>query len=133
MVAKITYAQGISQSVPNRRINIKGGFELFIPADQAEHVGNACLEAGQAAELMAIGLGARDTLRLGAGYLLYGNYIDAETTPLEAGLQRLVRFEGAPFVGREALRKQQVEGIKITGWDQDGRCGNSAPWVYRLE
>lgn len=85
---------------------------MFIPADQAEHIWNACLKAGQAAELTPIGLGARDMLRPEAGYLLYGNDIDAETTPLEAGLQRLVRFEGGPFLGREASRKQQVEGIK---------------------
>ena len=118
---------GVSSLIARTGYTGEDGFELFIPADQAEHIWNACLKAGQAAELMPIGLGARDTLRLEAGYLLYGNDIDAETTPLEAGLQRLVRFEGGPsqggpsqggpsqgrpFLGREALRKQQVEGIK---------------------
>ena len=113
---------GVSSLIARTGYIGEDGFELFIPADQAEHVWNACWEAGQEAQLMPIGLGARDTLRLEAGYLLYGNDIDAETTPLEAGLQRLVRFEGepslgspfqgSPFLGREALRKQQVEGIK---------------------
>ncbi len=113
---------GVSSLIARTGYTGEDGFELFIPADQAEHVWNACLEAGQEAELMPIGLGARDTLRLEAGYLLYGNDIDAETTPLEAGLQRLVRFEagpsqggpsqGGPFLGREALRKQRGDGIK---------------------
>ncbi len=103
---------GVSGLIARTGYTGEDGFELFIPAEQAEHVWNACLEVGQAAELMPIGLGARDTLRLEAGYLLYGNDIDAETTPLEAGLQRLVRFGDEPFQGREALRKQQGEGIK---------------------
>ena len=88
------------------------GFELFVPAERAEHIWQACCEAGRASNLAPIGLGARDTLRLEAGYLLYGNDIDAHTTPLEAGLQRLVRFEAGAFVGHEALRKQQTGGIE---------------------
>ncbi len=98
---------GVSSLIARTRHTGEDGFELFIPADQAEHVWNACLEAGQAAELMPIGLGVRDTFRLEAGYLFYGNDIDAKTTPMEPGLQRLVRFEGGPTVGREVLRKQQ--------------------------
>ncbi len=88
------------------------GFELFVPAERAEHIWQACGEAGRTANLVPVGLGARDTLRLEAGYLLYGNDIDARTTPLEAGLQRLVHFEAGPFVGSEALRKQQANGIE---------------------
>ena len=88
------------------------GFELFVPAERAEHIWQACCEAGRTSNLVPIGLGARDTLRLEAGYLLYGNDIDAHTTPLEAGLQRLVHFEAGPFIGHEALRKQQAGGIE---------------------
>lgn len=96
------------------------GFELFVPAERAEHIWQACSEAGGPANpstglrtgLVPVGLGARDTLRLEAGYLLYGNDIDARTTPLEAGLMRLVHFEAGPFVGSEALRKQQADGIE---------------------
>lgn len=108
----------------------ENGFELFVPAERAEHIWQACGEAGRTANpstglrtgLVPVGLGARDTLRLEAGYLLYGNDIDARTTPLEAGLRRLVHFEAGPFVGSEALRKQQTDeiekqlvGIKMEG------------------
>jgi aminomethyltransferase len=75
-------------------------------------VWNACLDVGRTEGIAPIGLGARDTLRLEAGYLLYGNDIDAQTTPLEAGLQRLIKFDKNFFVGREALLQQQATGIK---------------------
>jgi aminomethyltransferase len=88
------------------------GFELFVAADHAVKVWNACLDAGQSGGILPIGLGARDTLRLEAAYMLYGNDIDAQTTPLEAGLQRLVRFEKPAFIGRDALLQQQATGIR---------------------
>lgn len=87
------------------------GFELFVPAHRGVEVWNACLDAGRAEGVLPIGLGARDTLRLEAGYLLYGNDIDAQTTPLEAGVQRLVKFDKGPFVGRDALLQQHTNGI----------------------
>ena len=58
------------------------------------------------------GLGARDTLRLEAGLPLYGNDIDDTTTPLEAGLNFIVRLDkAAPFTGQVALKKQKLEGV----------------------
>lgn len=109
-------AQGEVAGVPTllARTGYTGedGFELFVPAERAEHIWQACGEAGGAANLVPVGLGARDTLRLEAGYLLYGNDVDAQTTPLEAGLQRLIHFEAGPFIGSEALRKQQTDGIE---------------------
>jgi aminomethyltransferase len=56
------------------------------------------------------GLGARDVLRLEVGYSLYGSDIDEGTTPLEAGLEGFVNFD-KDFVGRDALLKQQAEGV----------------------
>lgn len=88
------------------------GFELFVATEQAVSVWNACLDAGQPDGILPIGLGARDTLRLEAAYMLYGNDIDAQTTPLEAGLQRLLKFEKSSFIGRKALVQQQTAGIK---------------------
>lgn len=109
-------AQGEVAGVPTllARTGYTGedGFELFVPAERAEHIWQACDEAGRKSNLVPVGLGARDTLRLEAGYLLYGNDIDARTTPLEAGLQRLVHFGAGPFIGSEALRKQQTDGIE---------------------
>ncbi len=98
------------------------GFELFVPAEQAEYIWQACDEAGRASHLVPVGLGARDTLRLEAGYLLYGHDIDARTTPLEAGLQRLVHFEAGPFIGSEALRKRQADGLakRLVGLKMEG-------------
>jgi len=87
------------------------GFELFVPAHQSTAVWTACLQAGRSEGMVPVGLGARDTLRLEAGYLLYGNDIDAQTTPLEAGLQRLVKFDKDRFLGREALLQQQRTDI----------------------
>ncbi|MGH7962600.1 MAG: glycine cleavage system aminomethyltransferase GcvT [Candidatus Binatia bacterium] len=87
------------------------GFELFVPAQEGAAVWTACLDAGRREDIVPIGLGARDTLRLEAGYLLYGNDIDTQTTPLEAGLQRLVKFEKGAFLGRDALLQQHTQGI----------------------
>ena len=117
-------AQGEVAGVPTllARTGYTGedGFELFVPAERAEHIWQACSGAGGVPNpstglrtgLVPVGLGARDTLRLEAGYLLYGNDIDARTTPLEAGLQRLVHFEAGPFIGSEVLREQQTDGIE---------------------
>jgi aminomethyltransferase len=57
-------------------------------------------------------LGARDTLRLEAGMCLYGNDIDENITPLEAGLGFVVKLQKAKFIGKEALQKQKDEGVK---------------------
>ena len=80
------------------------GFELFVPWDAAERVWTTLLAAGAAHDLKPIGLGARDTLRLEAGMPLYGHELTTATTPFDAGLGRVVRFEKAgDFVGRTAL------------------------------
>ncbi len=87
------------------------GFELFVPAQRAERVWDACREAGRAADVRPVGLGARDTLRLEAGYLLYGNDMDARTTPLEAGLHGLLRSGDGSFIGCAALDGQRRRGV----------------------
>jgi aminomethyltransferase len=87
------------------------GFELYIDAVDAPAVWQALLSAGADEGLKPIGLGARDTLRLEAGYMLYGNDIDSTTTPLEAGLGWTVKFGEADFIGRSALEQQRSEGV----------------------
>jgi aminomethyltransferase len=99
------------------------GFELFAPANQAEKLFSAILEAGAPRGLVPCGLGARDTLRLEAGLALYGHELDRATSPLEAGLSAFVRF-GRDFIGEEALAAQRREGPKrrLAGIrTQDGR------------
>ena len=72
----------------------------------------AVLEAGEPHGLIPAGLGARDSLRLEVGYALYGNDLDEEHTPLEAGLGWVVKLDKGDFVGAEALRRQKAEGVR---------------------
>jgi aminomethyltransferase len=88
-----------------------GGFEIYGPMDQAEAVWNAILNAGQAHGLIPCGLGARDTLRLEMGYSLYGNDLNDTTTPLEAGLGWIVKFD-KEFIAKDILWRQKAEGVK---------------------
>jgi aminomethyltransferase len=87
------------------------GFEVFVDIDAAGHLWDSILSAGREVGLMPVGLGARDTLRLEAGMPLYGNELDRSTNPLDAGLERVVRFDKpGDFVGRAALEKVAREG-----------------------
>jgi len=94
------------------------GFEVYIwnaPLDKPNNalkVWNAVLEAGKPFGIEPCGLGARDTLRLEAGLCLYGNDIDENTTPLEAKLGFVVKFQKDNFIGKNTLLKQKEEGIK---------------------
>ncbi len=87
------------------------GFEVFVETAAGGAVWDALFEAGREAGLAPVGLGARDTLRLEAGMPLYGNELDRSTNPLEAGLERVVRFDKpGDFVGRSALEKVARDG-----------------------
>jgi aminomethyltransferase len=88
------------------------GFELYVAADDAAHVWRALLEAGAPAGLIPAGLGARDSLRLEVGYILYGNDLDETRTPLEAGLGWVVKLDKGEFVGRDRLARQKEEGVR---------------------
>jgi len=83
------------------------GYEIFLPAEKTVELWDLLLKDGR---VKPAGLGARDVLRLEMGYSLYGSDIDETTTPLEAGLEAFVNFDKA-FVGKEALQKQQAEGL----------------------
>jgi len=86
------------------------GFELYCRASDAQTLWYALVGAGRAEPC---GLGARDTLRLEAGYPLYGSDIDTEVTPYEAGLGWIVKLEkGAAFTGLAALKQQKLAGVK---------------------
>lgn len=88
-----------------------GGFEIYVPDTHAVAVWNALFDAGADANIRPIGLGARDTLRLEMGFCLYGNDIDDNTSPLEAGLGWITKFT-KDFTNRAALEKQKAEGVK---------------------
>ncbi|HMF42189.1 MAG TPA: glycine cleavage system aminomethyltransferase GcvT [Polyangia bacterium] len=94
------------------------GFEIFCDAQDAPALWDRLMTAAEGAGGKPVGLGARDTLRLEARLPLYGNDLDDDTTPLEAGLGWVVKLEGDDFIGRDALRAQQAAGIarKLTGF-----------------
>lgn len=96
-----------------------GGFELYFRNDVAEKIWNAIFEAGEEFGIKPVGLGARDTLRLEMGYCLYGNDIDDTTSPIEAGLSWITKFNnGRKFIDREFLMMQKTEGVsrKLRGF-----------------
>ena len=94
------------------------GFELYVPAGEAPTVWQALLRSGTEHNLLPAGLGARDSLRLEVGYILYGNDLDEEHTPLEAGLGWVVKLDKGDFIGRDALARQKEEGVdqKLVGF-----------------
>ena len=97
------------------------GFELLLSRDAGLALWQRLLADG----VVPCGLGARDTLRLEAAMHLYGNDMDAQTTPLEAGLGWLVHLEmPKPFVGREVLEQQSAAGVsrRLVGLELSGRA-----------
>jgi aminomethyltransferase len=99
------------------------GFELFCASDDAVTLWRALLEAGTPHGLQPVGLGARDTLRLEARLMLYGNDITEETHPFEAGLGWVVKLDAGDFIGREALQAIKEAGLqrKLVGFEMTGR------------
>ena len=96
------------------------GFELYCRERDTVQVWEALIGAGA----KPIGLGARDSLRTEMGYALYGNEIDQNITPLEAGLGWIVKLDkGSPFTGDAALKAQKARGVtrKLVGFQLQGR------------
>lgn len=100
------------QSVLVTRTGYTGelGYELYLPAEGALEVWYRLLETGGPLGIKPAGLGARDLLRLEMAYLLYGNDINEETTPIEAGAEWVVKFDKGEFIGRAELLAQQSRG-----------------------
>lgn len=104
---------GVSCIISRTGYTGEDGFEMYCPADQAVTLWDALLEAGKAEGLLPAGLGARDTLRLEAGYCLYGHELTEDITPLEAGLGWTVKLDkGGDFIGREALAAEKAQGLR---------------------
>ena len=100
------------------------GFEIACPWDTAPSVWAVLLEAGRAHDTQPVGLGARDTLRLEAALMLYGNDIDETTSPLEAPLAWTVKFEKGDFTGRDVLLRQRTDGVarRLAGFEVTERA-----------
>jgi aminomethyltransferase len=99
------------------------GFELYFSIEDSEAIWNAILDTGKPYGLLPAGLGARNTLRLEAKMLLYGNDIDEKTTLLEAQLGWIVKPEKGDFIGRNALLLEKQQGVrrKLVGFEMLGR------------
>lgn len=87
------------------------GYELYIPAHAAPRIWSALVEAAQPYGGKPCGLGARDTLRLEMGYLLYGNDMDESINALECGLGWVTKFAKGDFSGSKALLAQKEKGL----------------------
>ncbi len=118
------HAAGVPALVARTGYTGEDGFELFLDGANAAAAWDRLSEAGADRGLVPAGLGARDTLRLEAGMALYGNELDRDTTPFEAGLERLVGSEKAgDFVGRGALERARTTGPRkrLVGLEMRGR------------
>ena len=95
-----------------------GGFELYVWNKDAEKMWNAVMDAGKAYDIKPAGLGARDTLRLEKGFCLYGNDINDETSPIEAGLGWITKFS-KDFVNKAHHLRIKEEGAtkKLAGFE----------------
>ncbi len=95
------------------------GYEFYFDAEDAADLWNRILEAGKPFGILPCGLGARDTLRLEMGYMLYGHDIDATRTPFEASLDWVVDMSKGDFIGRGALAAQREKGLqsKLVGFE----------------
>ena len=118
------HVAGIPALVARTGYTGEDGFEVFVDWARGPEIWTALASAGESAGVIACGLGARDTLRLEAGMPLYGNELDRETNPFDAGLGRVVKLEKpGDFVGREALTRVAEEGAdkRLVGLVVTGR------------
>lgn len=87
------------------------GYEIYLPSKISPNVWSSLLSMGDKFGVKPIGLGARDTLRLEACYLLYGNDMTDTVSPLEAGIAWATKLDKGEFIGRTALLEQKLRGI----------------------
>jgi len=99
------------------------GFEIYCNAQDGVRLATTLLEAGRACGLKLCGLGARDSLRMEAGYPLYGHEISDELNPLQGGIGWTVKFEKAAFIGKDALAACQQTGVnpRVVHFTLEGR------------
>jgi aminomethyltransferase len=99
------------------------GFEIYTLSPDPGIIWDAILKEGKDRGVEPVGLGARDTLRLEAKLMLYGNDIDETTTMIEADLKWVIKFKKGDFLGRDVLARQAEEGVerRIAGFEVVGR------------
>jgi aminomethyltransferase len=119
---KGTFAGKENILVSNTGYTGAGGFEIYFDNEHADDIWNAIFEAGAEFGIKPIGLGARDTLRLEMGFCLYGNDINDTTSPIEAGLGWITKFN-KEFIDKALLLEQKEKGTtrKLVGFEMIDR------------
>ncbi|MCD6449153.1 MAG: glycine cleavage system aminomethyltransferase GcvT [Thermotogaceae bacterium] len=120
--------KGVKAVISRTGYTGEDGFEVMVDKDATVTVWRDLLDLG----VKPAGLGARDLLRLEASYLLYGNDMNDETNPLEAGLKWTVKFGKADFIGKSALLEVKEKGLSkiLVGMVLEGR--NIARHGYKV-
>jgi aminomethyltransferase len=100
------------------------GFELYFDPRHADQIWDSVWEAGQEFHIQAVGLGARNSLRLEMRYALYGQDIDETTNPFEAGLSWITKLQKGEFLGRQSLVNIKEKGLtrKLVGFEMEERA-----------
>jgi aminomethyltransferase len=118
-----TFAKGTFAGISNILISATGytgagGFEVYFDNEHADAIWKAVFEAGAEFGIQPVGLACRDTLRLEMGFCLYGNDINDQTSPIEAGLGWITKFS-KDFINREEIEKQKHNGVqrKLVGFE----------------
>jgi dimethylglycine dehydrogenase len=104
---------GLATEVYLLRVNFVGalGWELHFPIEYAHHLFDALFAAGAEYEIGMVGMRAMESLRMEKSYRMWGTDLTPDYTPYEAGLERFVRLNKGPFIGREALEHQLAAGV----------------------
>ncbi|PKM79727.1 MAG: glycine cleavage system protein T [Firmicutes bacterium HGW-Firmicutes-14] len=114
---------GVDSIISRTGYTGEDGFEIYFSPEAAIRIWDKLIDIGREAGLAPVGLGARDTLRLEARLPLYGHEMSSEISPLEAGLGIFVKLGKEYFIGKDALVKQEQEGLsrKVIGFEMVGR------------
>jgi len=104
---------GLAVDVYALRVNFVGslGWELHFPIEYAHHIFDSLFKAGAEYGIGMVGMRAMESLRLEKSYRMWGSDMTRDYTPFEASLDRFVRMNKGPFIGREALERQQAAGV----------------------
>jgi dimethylglycine dehydrogenase len=104
---------GLAVDVYLLRVNFVGalGWELHFPIEYAHHLFDAIFAAGEEYGIGMAGMRAMESLRLEKSYRMWGTDLSPDYTPYESGLDRFVRMNKGPFIGKEALEKQLKNGV----------------------
>ena len=107
-----TEINNVKTTISRTGYTAEHGFEIYLDSKKAAEIWNNLLTEGKSFGIKPVGLGARDTLRIEACYPLYGHEQNGNISPIEAGINFIVKTEKEEFIGKEILIKQKQEGTK---------------------